>query len=952
MAGSSTLISEDPPPNEQLRKPDVQTTQRAYTLRLRGIEKSDHAWRAAIWTTHEAINNGAKVFGDWLLTLRGGLDHALADEPRDDPQPVEAQKFIASVLKDLSKAKKKDEADPTDAIAEIERRRRARIRDRRILLSLSWLSVESAPKQHDAHEKFVVASGENTQSKRDAKVIGALREILADRGVTGADSGSWIADCEPSLSAAIRDDAVWINRSAMFVAAQEQMGPSLTREEAWDLLEPFFGTRESYLAPVNSPDDSEDDPPPDDDKAKDLVQKAGQWLSSRFGTGKGADFSEMSKVYDAMASWAANGTAFASGSEALHSLAESLVAFCPESRDAVGILSLISGPGYKSATRNIIKAWESRVDQISGDDLTKLKTVATEDCGKCKSNTGGKGRRPWSDKILEKVEFACGFSYLQQNGPARHSEFAVMLDHAARRVSIGHSWIKRAESERQRFKVDAANIDKVPADAKSCLDHFCDDRSKSSGAIDAYRIRRRAMGGWKEVVAKWTGSSCDTAEDRIAAARNVQADPDIDKFGDIQLFEALAADDAIAVWRVNGEATPQPLIDYATATDALAKQKRFKVPAYRHPDPLSHPVFCDFGNSRWEIRFAVHDAASKVTGAKAVVARRATELEKANERLAKTKTPEKQADAELKRARVENELREAREQVAWLESRHALSMGLWDGGKLDDSIPMRWSCKRLTKDLGLQNQSTDNAAIHVTRADRLGRAAVGVEAKSPVNILGVFNQADWNGRLQAPRSQLDKIAKHVKHHGWDAKAKRMRDHIRWLVSFSAKLQPAGPWMDYIATFADDAPAKPFVSRGGEYAVKHQTNDARSGHAKLILSRLPNLRVLSVDLGHRFAAACAAGRRFRRPIYWKKFPEGRYPLVQRGRAIFISVRAIRTTTGRFAPRFIAGLERTNYPTARHIPLRGPGSIGNSLSSCPAKTNRRGLLPKRARSVKSR
>ena len=48
------------------------TTQRAYTLRLHGVDRNDNSWRDALWATHEAVNNGAKVFGDWLLTLRGG----------------------------------------------------------------------------------------------------------------------------------------------------------------------------------------------------------------------------------------------------------------------------------------------------------------------------------------------------------------------------------------------------------------------------------------------------------------------------------------------------------------------------------------------------------------------------------------------------------------------------------------------------------------------------------------------------------------------------------------------------------------------------------------------------------------------------------------------------------------------------------------------------------------
>ena len=58
------------------------------------------------------------------------------------------------------------------------------------------------------------------------------------------------------------------------------------------MLERFFGSRESYLAPAKGSGDASSDTG-QEDKAKDLVQKAGQWLSSRFGTGKGADFAHM-----------------------------------------------------------------------------------------------------------------------------------------------------------------------------------------------------------------------------------------------------------------------------------------------------------------------------------------------------------------------------------------------------------------------------------------------------------------------------------------------------------------------------------------------------------------------------------------------------------------------------------------------------------------------------------
>jgi len=61
-------------------------TQRAYTLRLRGVDPQDQSWRDALWATHEAVNKGAKAFGDWLLTLRGMSDEQLRKLARQAEQ--------------------------------------------------------------------------------------------------------------------------------------------------------------------------------------------------------------------------------------------------------------------------------------------------------------------------------------------------------------------------------------------------------------------------------------------------------------------------------------------------------------------------------------------------------------------------------------------------------------------------------------------------------------------------------------------------------------------------------------------------------------------------------------------------------------------------------------------------------------------------------------------------
>jgi hypothetical protein len=175
-------------------KPPV--TQRAYTLRLEGSDPNDSSWRDCLWKTHEAVNKGARVFGEWLLTLRGGLDHALADT-----------------------------------------------KERRILLALSWLSVES---ELGAPKRYIIASGKDAAEDRNGKVVAALEEILRSRNLADNEISEWKKDCSASLSAAIRDDAVWVNRSRAFDEACNGQDKQKGREDARTLL--WYLLTDDYLS--------------------------------------------------------------------------------------------------------------------------------------------------------------------------------------------------------------------------------------------------------------------------------------------------------------------------------------------------------------------------------------------------------------------------------------------------------------------------------------------------------------------------------------------------------------------------------------------------------------------------------------------------------------------------------------------------------------------------------
>jgi len=823
-------------------KPSV--TPRAYTLRLRRApgecvlcRKNDcNCWRENLWQTHEAVNKGAKAFGDWLLTLRGGLEHTLADNK-------------------VKGGKGKPDRDPTDD------ERKAR----RILLALSWLSVES---KIGAPPEFIVASGQDVAKNRNGKVFRALEEILKTRRMAKKNIEEWKNDCSASLSAAIRKDAVWVNRSKAFDRAVKSIGASLTREEAWDMLERFFGSRVAYLTPIQSFENESSDAAEQEEKGKDLIQKAGQWLSSRFGAGKGADFRRMANVYNMIARWADKAHADMDGNQAINSLASALSIFTPASNNLKGVLDLISGPGYKSATRNLLSQFSDKTS-VSRQDLFNLRDKAKNDARKCNQRSGSKGQRPYSEAILKNVESVCGFTYLQEKGPARHSEFAVMLDHAARRVSLAHTWIKRAEAERSKFEEDAKKANQVSKAAKNWLDLFCIERSVMSSALEQYRIRRRAVDGWKEVVAAWGKRSCNNLNDRIAEARALQ---EMDKFGDIQLFEALAEDDAVCVWHEDGDATKAPahqqLIDYVLATEAEFKKRHFKVPAYCHSDSLVHPVFCDFGNSRWDIDFSIREAASCLEKAQTACTNKQAVVDKIEKIIKKPSGKvEKKSRLIEKLKKAKSEYEEARRELVRLNSKRGMTMTLFNGSDVKKTA-LGWQSKRLAADLALHTDDDSTNNIRVSRANRLGRAASNVIGSDGVKISGLFEQADWNGRLQAPRKQLEDIGKRVAKYGWDIKAQKMRDNLQWLVSFSAKLQPNGPWCDFASANdlkLDQKNGEIIIAsqnskndwRGLAYPFWHSSNEkGRKGMAKHNLSRLSGLRVLSVDLGHRYAAACA------------------------------------------------------------------------------------------------
>lgn len=141
----------------------------------------------------------------------------------------------------------------------------------------------------------------------------------------------------------------------------------------------------------------------------------------------------------------------------------------------------------------------------------------------------------------------------------------------------------------------------LPQEAVEWLDKYSSAQTAATGALEPYRIRRRAIDGWDEVVQRWSRKSCTTPELRRVEVASVQEETE--KFGHASLFEHLASGEAEVVWKRDGKPDANILKTYVSAKEAEWRQRHFKAPAFRHPDPFFHPVFLDLGKSRPALRF-------------------------------------------------------------------------------------------------------------------------------------------------------------------------------------------------------------------------------------------------------------------------------------------------------------------------------------------------------------
>lgn len=685
-------------------------TRRAYTMRLDGPEGHDGSWREPLLHTHNVFNEGVRLWSDLLLTLCGGLDAKLADEVEGEERRL-----------------------------------------RRIYLALSWLRVES---EDELNAKWRV---------HQADLGSALESILRKAGLQEETIREWRRQCEKVLESPIRvesagsgrTNACWVNRAAKFEELYPGTEHGLNQKEIWDVIERFQSKIEYLRNPGGEGQEEREE-------GNKNIKAARRWLSNRLGTGEGNDYGAVTQKKESLLEWTNSVQGDWGKEETLRRLAEEM-GWPPDQKGMQEAMrKALGAKGAPSGSIRRLRAF------INGGEfeVESLRKALEKEISDNQGQIGKKGRKGWSDAFWQRLQDVLRVDY-------NVDLLSAMLGSSAIRVFSNWTWNKRSIAEREEAGRDRSKLAEVPELAKRWLEEYCGQREGQTGAQGGYRIRKRAIAGWKEVLDAWDDFDRKTPEDRISAVGEVQSNMDSSKFGDASLFISLASEEAKAVWMDGGRVRPEILTDYVLGTHAQYVYENRKVPVFRHAHAVQSPVFLDFGDSRPGVRYHLHDAENSQ--------RNLVELQLVSPKSGR---------------------------MTW--------------------FPFRWRSGRVRAELMPDPAAGGSSAGEAPRRDRFGPVAVGIGSGTPfrVPLFGSKGEekAVWNAKLQFPRDL-------IKHRN----LKSLPSNCSWSITLGAELKTAKKRTE----------APPFEGKDrGTLAWRRYSRHAAG------------LRVLGVDLGERFTAACA------------------------------------------------------------------------------------------------
>lgn len=451
----------------------------------------------------------------------------------------------------------------------------------RRLVALSYLKVESSD------DPLCSFRGDRVFAEDPVE---ALREILAEAGLDGAEIDRWARAARRPLSVPPGDASRWVNRRAMF---ERDLAGAVEQEVVWDLIDELHPR---FLARSADADADRADVGGGKRPASEY-NKSGRSLVSRiFGSGSKKDLAAEMEIAAATLRY-------------LDDLKEDEVPTSAEALPVILELAGIEGDDFPATCLVGKPPFMTEVLRFH-----KLDAATREE--KAASREG-----PWDVRFRRRLAEACrskiersrkqmrqDFSWLR---PLRDELFPDIPSNTAARslpliaaltsVFSHHTKISNQETQRAKVVVEVAEAAAAledHAEAVACLDAYVatrreEIRERRGDEKATYSIRPKAVTGWPALRKEYEQVS--SAEERLAIAKTLPYRLGSVKTGDHRLFEFLATDAAAEAgcWAA--------VTSYVRWHQKSATAANTRVPRFQHKTETRARASMAWGNNAWTI---------------------------------------------------------------------------------------------------------------------------------------------------------------------------------------------------------------------------------------------------------------------------------------------------------------------------------------------------------------
>jgi hypothetical protein len=703
----------------------------------------------------------------------------------------------------------------------------------RLLYGL-WFSVEDKTEENS---KYILAEGDIDADKQFDKVDSVFFRLLDDDGLDSKAKKEWDEATQNIRIAKISPEAVIVNRREMADAAEkERSGSAPIDEGAQDIISKFFKNFYGFVKYVaESKDISKLE-------IKKITHATSELFARRFGLGEGADFSNLTKIYQTVEKWVTDALKILqtpSSSEnrvakvdsqdlsfdtlftELGDLTSTTKKSKPDDSKLDLLIKHLSHKGHKSGVLNILERLRKNglesSSPVSVNTLEEFKTAAKTAALNCSLKCGDKAPKEYLTRLMAKASEKCGIPFIP-SGDTKNF-FLNAMNQAFGRLFANLALRGNQESQREvNYGTGIDKLKNVDDNIILFLDKYCEEQKIATACKDDYLLERREMEGYKELYKLWEKNNDLTGDEKLRTCLSFYSDELEGKRGS-SLFLIYMCDGsnvfgltqsknghdpAVSVNDLPGLETPaskvasidvppEKLFDYTDGKKYLYKAKNYKRPMLKHIHSYLSPVPMCFGSGGMRVE---HDA------------------------------------------KIHHDEKTLR----------YFHICLWDGERFKLFLA-KWQSERIYTALGLKfGVSGPEVPLNTTA----GRIAAGVDTDpaSPCQVKGLyFSKENWPINITSDKDYWMKIyttlqnSKCLSEDDKLCKLEEMKKNLNWNIFFNISLEPVAPFQipaakNNIMLDLDGMPAQPAkIPSGGTEVRKSQ------------FSRVPDgIRMLGADLG--------------------------------------------------------------------------------------------------------